>query len=88
MAQSDKGVSGSIPAFHDRCNGPMLFVPCAADLAARVERFAPLNMFETAAGTGSGHWHHDAATGPNQAMIDTAAGRMTSKRSTWLACAT
>lgn len=95
MAQSDKGFTGSIPAFYDRYLGPMLFEPYAADLAARVETFAPLNVLETAAGTGIvtrrlaevlPEANQITATDLNQAMIDEAASKVTSPRITWQAC--
>jgi SAM-dependent methyltransferase len=52
MASTDSAFSGSIPALYDRCLGPMLFEPYAADMAERVCGLAPRRVLETAAGTG------------------------------------
>jgi ubiquinone/menaquinone biosynthesis C-methylase UbiE len=49
---SDTAFAGSIPALYDRCLGPLLFEPYAADLAERVRALAPDDILETAAGTG------------------------------------
>jgi ubiquinone/menaquinone biosynthesis C-methylase UbiE len=49
---SDTAFAGSIPALYDRCLGPLLFEPYAADLAERVRALAPQAILETAAGTG------------------------------------
>ncbi len=95
MTQSDKAFTGSIPAFYDRYLGPVLFEPFADDLAARVRALGPARVLETAAGTGIVTWRLDevlpeatqiTATDLNQAMIDTAAAKMTSPRITWQAC--
>ena len=95
MTQSDKAFTGSIPAFYDRYLGPMLFEPYAADVTARVKAFAPVAVLETAAGTGivtarlADALSEDAritATDFNQAMIDTAATKITTARVTWQAC--
>jgi ubiquinone/menaquinone biosynthesis C-methylase UbiE len=50
--QTDTVFSGSIPAFYDRCLGPMNCAPYAADLAARIRALAPARVLEVAAGTG------------------------------------
>jgi SAM-dependent methyltransferase len=52
MASADAAFAGSIPEFYDRCLGPFLFEPYAADLAARAAELAPGRILETAAGTG------------------------------------
>ena len=49
---SDTAFAGSIPALYDRCLGPLLFEPYAADLAERAKALAPRDILETAAGTG------------------------------------
>lgn len=95
MTQSDKGFTGSIPAFYDRYLGPVMFEPYANELAARAKAIAPLAVLETAAGTGivtvrlAEVLSADAmitATDLNQAMIDTAAAKTTSPKITWQAC--
>jgi ubiquinone/menaquinone biosynthesis C-methylase UbiE len=95
MTQSDKAFTGSIPALYDSYLGPMLFEPYAADLAARVAALEPSAVLETAAGTGivtmrlADVLSEDAsitATDLNQAMIDTAAAKMTARKIDWLAC--
>jgi ubiquinone/menaquinone biosynthesis C-methylase UbiE len=52
MTSTDTAFAGSIPEFYDRCLGPFLFEPYAADLAARAAGLAPGRVLETAAGTG------------------------------------
>lgn len=52
MASPDTVFAGSIPEFYDRCLGPFLFEPYAADLAARAAMLRPRRILETAAGTG------------------------------------
>ncbi|MEO7178086.1 MAG: class I SAM-dependent methyltransferase [Allosphingosinicella sp.] len=52
MASSDIVFAGSIPEYYDRCLGPFLFEPYAADLAARAALLGPGRILETAAGTG------------------------------------
>jgi len=52
MVSSDTAFAGSIPEFYDRCLGPFLFEPYAADLAARAAALRPGRILETAAGTG------------------------------------
>ncbi len=44
--------SGSIPAAYDRYPGPMLFQPCAEDLAARLQVAKSGSVLELACGTG------------------------------------
>lgn len=52
MASTDTAFQGSIPEYYDRCLGPFLFEPYAADLAARAVALRPCRIIETAAGTG------------------------------------
>ncbi|MGY1744241.1 class I SAM-dependent methyltransferase [Blastococcus sp. SYSU D00695] len=42
----------SMPAVYDRCLGPALFEPYAAELATRAARLHPARVLEVAAGTG------------------------------------
>lgn len=44
--------TGSLPVFYDRCLGPVLFEPYAADLADRVPVAPGLRVLELACGTG------------------------------------
>jgi SAM-dependent methyltransferase len=52
MEAADAIFAGSIPELYDRCLGPFLFEPYAADLAARAAALSPKRILETAAGTG------------------------------------
>ena len=52
MQATDAVFAGSIPGYYDRCLGPFLFEPYAADLAARAAELRPRRILETAAGTG------------------------------------
>jgi ubiquinone/menaquinone biosynthesis C-methylase UbiE len=52
MQASDRLFAGSIPEIYDSLLVPLIFEVYARDLAARVARFAPCNLLETAAGTG------------------------------------
>ncbi len=52
MVSTDAAFAGSIPEFYDRCLGPFLFEPYAADIAARAAALGPSRILETAAGTG------------------------------------
>ena len=52
MTTSDAPFTGSIPAVYDRHLGPMFFEPYAEDLARRVASSSPVNVLETAAGSG------------------------------------
>ena len=88
MASTDSAFAGSIPAIYDRCLGPMLFEPYARDLAGRAAAIQPARILETAAGTGivtaalaeALPETEIVATDLNQAMIDVAAGRVSSPR--------
>jgi len=72
---------GSIPDFYDRCLGPFLFEPYAADLARRLVASTDARVLEVACGTGVATRSLRAAlpaqaqlvaTDLNQAMIDVA----------------
>ena len=52
MDASDKLFAGSIPEIYNRYLVPLIFEPYAVNVAARVNRIAPANVLETAAGTG------------------------------------
>jgi SAM-dependent methyltransferase len=52
MQATDSVFAGSIPRLYDRCLGPFLFEPYAADLAERAAALRPRRILETAAGTG------------------------------------
>jgi len=52
MQATDTVFAGSIPELYDRCLGPFLFEPYAADLAERASALRPRRILETAAGTG------------------------------------
>jgi ubiquinone/menaquinone biosynthesis C-methylase UbiE len=53
MQAGDKLFAGSIPEIYDSLLVPLIFEPYARDLAARVARYAPRDVLETAAGTGA-----------------------------------
>jgi ubiquinone/menaquinone biosynthesis C-methylase UbiE len=52
MQAGDKLFAGSIPEIYDSLLVPLIFEDYARDLATRVERLAPKDVLETAAGTG------------------------------------
>lgn len=52
MSGSDAMFAGSIPELYDTRLVPLIFAPCAVDLARRAAALAPLRVLETAAGTG------------------------------------
>jgi SAM-dependent methyltransferase len=52
VRSSDTAFAGSIPGIYDRCLGPFLFEPYAADLARRSAASGAGRILETAAGTG------------------------------------
>jgi ubiquinone/menaquinone biosynthesis C-methylase UbiE len=52
MVATDKLFAGSIPEIYDHFLVPLIFEPCAADLAVRVAGAQPCDVLETAAGTG------------------------------------
>jgi SAM-dependent methyltransferase len=88
MTATDSKFAGSIPALYDRYLTPMLFEPYARDLAARAAALGPRRVLETAAGTGAVTGAlvealpeaEIVATDLNQAMLDVAAGRLSSPR--------
>jgi SAM-dependent methyltransferase len=49
---SSAGFTGTVPGFYDRCLGPVLFEPYAADLVGRLPSRDGLRVLETACGTG------------------------------------
>ena len=53
MQAVDKLFAGSIPEIYDTLLVSLIFEPYARDLAARVARFAPRDVLETASGTGA-----------------------------------
>ncbi len=52
MAQSDTQFTGPVPEIYDRFMVPLLFLPYAVDMAARVAALHPGAVLETAAGSG------------------------------------
>ena len=88
MPSSDSAFAGSIPELYDRHLGRLLFLPFAEEVAARVSRWRPEHILETASGTGivTEAIHRAAptarvvATDLNQAMLDVAARRIVSDR--------
>ena len=93
MAATDKLFAGSIPEIYDRFLVPLIFESYARDLAERVAKIEPLDVLETAAGTGVltramaaklPHRTRIVATDLNQPMLDHAAAReQTQGRITW-----
>ena len=91
MASTDTAFAGSIPEFYDRCLGPFLFEPYAADLAARAALLRPRRILETAGGTGIVTATLAAAlpeaeivaTDLNPDMLQVAAGKLDSPRVTF-----
>ena len=86
MKESDVRFTGSVPLNYDRYLVPLLFKPYADELAARAARLQPRRVLETAAGTGvvtealarALPEAEIVATDLNQAMLDVAAGRVSS----------
>jgi len=86
MTATDSVFAGSIPALYHDHLGPLLFEPYARDLASRAAALRPGRILETAAGTGivteallrALPEAEIVATDLNQAMLDVAAGRITS----------
>ncbi len=92
MTSLDRNFAGSIPALYDRYLGPLIFEPYAVNLAGRVADLSPLNVLETAAGTGivtgelAKRLESSAsiiATDLNPAMLEIAAKKMTAPNVTW-----
>ena len=52
MSANDASFVGSIPQFYDQGLGPMIFVDYADEMARRVAAAKPMQVLETAAGTG------------------------------------
>jgi SAM-dependent methyltransferase len=52
MSSTTSGFTGSVPTYYDRCLGPVLFEPYAADLARRLGPGDGLRVLEVACGTG------------------------------------
>ena len=52
MTNNDSGFVGSIPDLYDRNIGPLMMVPYAGDIAARLSDMATGRLLEVAAGTG------------------------------------
>jgi SAM-dependent methyltransferase len=52
MSGNDASFIGSIPQFYDQGLGPMIFVDYAEEMARRVAATKPMQVLETAAGTG------------------------------------
>jgi len=52
MESTDKAFTGSIAQIYERLLVPLIFLPYARDLAARIARARPRKLLETAAGTG------------------------------------
>lgn len=88
MTSTDTIFAGSIPETYDRLMVPMLFEPYAADVAERAKSHGPVDILETAAGTGvvTQALHRarpDAqivATDLNPAMLEMAAQRLRSDK--------
>ena len=86
MPTTDSIFAGSIPELYNRHLGPLLFQPYAEEVAARVSRWKPDHVLETASGTGivTEAIHRAAptarivATDLNQAMLDVATRRFKS----------
>jgi len=90
--QTDRAFAGAIPALYDRCLGPCLFAPYAAELAARLGGAASGTVLELAAGTGIVTRAllralpaavRIVATDLNRAMLDVAATRLSDGRVEW-----
>lgn len=89
MPDAKDRFDGSIAEIYDRLLVPMLFEPCAADLAARIAMLAPEHVLEVAAGTGALTRAMDrllppaariAATDLSPAMLQRAASRLNGRR--------
>jgi ubiquinone/menaquinone biosynthesis C-methylase UbiE len=83
---------GSIPQLYDRYLGPLFFVPCARDLAARVSIAAGGRLLELACGTGRLTRELAAALPPsvtidatdlNEAMLVVAESQVTAQNVRW-----
>lgn len=93
MSSSASEFVGTIPELYDRCLGPVIFEPYAADLAARLTPPAKVDVLEVACGTGVltrrllerlPSASRLMATDLNQAMVDVAERRLgDDPRSSW-----
>lgn len=90
--ETDRVFRGSIPALYDQYLGPMIFLPYADDLVARLTNLEHGGVLETAAGTGVvtralvSTLPQDVsivATDLNQPMLDYASSQLSSERITW-----
>jgi SAM-dependent methyltransferase len=63
--------TGSVPAFYDRCLGPVLFEPYAVDIAARLPVREGLRVLELACGTGIVTRQLRAALPPSATLVAT-----------------
>ena len=88
----DTAFTGSVAQFYERYMVPLIFEPCAVDLAQRVARAAPRRVLELAAGTGVVTRQlalmlvssvELVATDLNPAMIDEGARIGTARPVTW-----
>jgi ubiquinone/menaquinone biosynthesis C-methylase UbiE len=88
---ADDLFAGSIPEIYDRYLVPLIFEPYARDLAERLEKAAPDDVLEIAAGTGvltramASRLSHVriVATDLNQPMLDHAATRQSGGNIAW-----
>ena len=89
---TDHAFVGSIPQLYEEYLVPLIFEPCAADLAARAGRCRPSQVLEVAAGTGVvtrklaevlAPSVSIVATDLNQPMLDHAVSLGTSRPVTW-----
>lgn len=95
MAATDKAFSSTVATLYESHMVPMLFMPYAAEMAARVAAHSPRDVLEIAAGTGAvtaellAQLPADAtltATDLNQAMLDVAAAKLTDRRLRMRSC--
>ena len=63
--------TGSVPAYYDRCLGPVLFEPYAADIARRLPQRDDLRVLEVACGTGIVTRHLRAALPDSATLVAT-----------------
>lgn len=95
MAATDKAFSSTVATLYESHMVPMLFMPYAAEMAARVAAHSPHDVLEIAAGTGAvtaellAHLPREAtitATDLNQAMLDVAAAKISDRRVRMRSC--
>jgi len=63
--------TGTVPAYYDRCLGPVLFEPYAADIARRLPERDDLRVLELACGTGRVTRHLRAALASSATLVAT-----------------